>query len=271
MTRASTRARPTCRLTAGFAGLLCLLACAAARADDDAAVLRVAVAANFREAAGQLCDAFFAGRAGRCVITAGASGLLYAKIAQGAPFDVFLSADASRASALEKHGYAVRGSRFTYAVGRLVLWRPGLAGATDLRGALTDPALRTLAIANPATAPYGAAAIETLQRLGIEARVRYRIVQGESVAQAFQFVASGAAEAGFVALSQVFEYARSSGRRLEAEVIVVDASLHAPIEQQAVLLERAASMAEARAFLEFLRGPAGRRIIEAAGYAGPSA
>jgi molybdate transport system substrate-binding protein len=227
------------------------------------------VAANFRQAAGQLCDAYFAGRAGRCVITAGASGLLYAKIVQGAPFDVFLSADASRPSALESGGYAVRGSRFTYAVGRLVLWRPGREAGADLGSALADPDLRTLAIANPATAPYGAAALETLQRLGIDAKARYRIVQGESIAQAFQFVASGAAEAGFVSASQVIEFARSSGRSLDAEVIVVDASWHAPIEQQAVLLAGASSMPEARSFLAYLRTPAARRIIEAAGYSSP--
>ena len=269
MERASARARSPGRLAAALAGLLCLLSGLAARADGDAAILRVAVAANFRQAADRLCDAHFAGRDGRCVITAGASGLLYAKIVQGAPFDVFLSADSSRASALEAGGHAVPGSRFTYAVGRLVLWRPGRRAEADLSAALADPDLRTLAIANPATAPYGAAALETLRRLGIEAKTRYRIVQGESIAQAFQFVASGAAEAGFVAASQVLEYARNSGRSLDPEVIVVDASLHAPIEQQAVLLARASSMAEARSFLEYLRTPAARRIIEAAGYASP--
>ena len=271
MTRASARARTPGRFTAALAGLLCLLSGLPARADDDAPILRVAVASNFRQAADQLCDAYFVGRNGRCVITAGASGLLHAKIVQGAPFDVFLSADSSRARALESGGQAVPGSRFTYAVGRLVLWRPDRRADADLGAALADPDLRTLAIANPATAPYGVAALETLRRLGIEAKTRYRIVQGESIAQAFQFVASGAADAGFVAASQVLEYARSSGRSLDREVIVVDASLHAPIEQQAVLLERAASMAVARSFLEYLRSPAARRLIEAAGYASPAA
>lgn len=203
------------------------------------------------------------------MITAGASGLLYAKIVQGAPFDLFLSADSSRASALESVGQAVPGSRFTYAVGRLVLWRPGRRAGADLGAALADPDLRTLAIANPATAPYGVAALETLRRLDIDAKTRFRVVQGESIAQAFQFVASGAADAGFVAASQVLEYGRSQGRSLDPEVIVVDESLHAPIEQQAVLLVRASSMVEARAFLDYLRSPAARRLIEAAGYASP--
>jgi molybdate transport system substrate-binding protein len=259
------------RSIVGLAAALCLLASVPVRAAGDEPILRVAVAANFRQAAGQLCDAFFAGRPGRCVLTPGASGLLFAKVMQGAPFDVFLSADVSRAQALEANGHAVPGSRFTYAVGRLVLWRPGLDGVIDLGKALADPTLRTLAIANPGTAPYGAAALETLQRLGIESQARYRIVQGESVAQAFQFVASGAADAGFVALSQMIEYQRSSVRSLDSGMIVVDPSLHRPIDQQAVLLTRASSMTEARAFLEFLRGPAARRIIEAAGYMSPQA
>lgn len=269
MARASARARSPGRLAAGLAGLLCLTTCLTARAAGDASILRVAVAANFRQAADQLCDAYFAGRAGRCAITAGASGLLYAKVVQGAPFDVFLSADSSRASALESGGHAVPGSRFTYAIGRLVLWRPGRKAGADLGAALADPGVRTLAIANPATAPYGVAALETLRRLDIDAKTRFRLVQGESIAQAFQFVASGAADAGFVALSQVLEYERSSGRSLDPEVIAVDPSLHAPIEQQAVLLERASATAEARSFLEYLRSPAARRIIEALGYASP--
>lgn len=245
------------------------LASVAVRAGDAASEVRMAVAANFKQAAEQLCSAYFATRPGRCAVTAGASGLLYAKVAQGAPFDVFLSADAARAEKLESEGLAVPGSRFTYAIGRLAFWRPGAAAAKDLRTALADPSLQTIAIANPGSAPYGIAALETLRSLGITGGDRYTIVQGESVAQAFQFVASGAADAGFVALSQVREYRNVAGARLDSEVIIVDSTLHRPIEQQAVLLKTAAGNVEARGLLEFVRSPAGRRIIEAAGYTIP--
>jgi molybdate transport system substrate-binding protein len=232
--------------------------------------VRVAVAANFKQTADALCDAYFATRPGRCVITAGASGLLYAKAAQGAPFDVFLSADRARAEQLESAGLAVPGSRFTYAIGRLVLWRPGRPPGRDLSAVLADPALRTLAIANPGAAPYGAAALESLRALDIDPQGRYRVVQGESVAQAFQFVATGAADAGFVALSQVLEYGSRSGRSLDAEVLEVDPRLHAPIEQQAVLLAVAAEDAVAAGLLQFMRTDAARRIIAAAGYSNPA-
>ncbi len=250
---------------------LVVLACAAfvVRAAAVSRELKVAVAANFKPTLEQLCTAFFAGRAGRCVVTSGASGLIYAKLAQGAPFDLFLSADRARAERLEQDGLAVRGTRFTYAIGQLVLWHPGGAAGTDLRTALADPRIRSLAIASPATAPYGAAAVETLRALGLATDGRYRVVQGESVAQTFQFVASGAADAGFVALAQVIEAPPALRGRIEREVTPVDASLHSAIEQQAVVLRAAADRETARALLEFMRTAEGRRIIEAAGYRVP--
>lgn len=259
---------PVGRPIAWLAAALCCVT--PGRASGPAQDVRVAVAASFKPTAEALCDAYFATRPGRCVITAGASGLLYAKAAQGAPFDVFLSADRARAGQLESAGIAVPGSRFTYAIGRLVLWHPDGAPSRDLRTALTDPALRTLAIANPGAAPYGAAALQTLHALGIDPAARYRVVRGESAAQAFQFVATGAADAGFVALSQVLEYRARAGRSLEAEVIEVQAGLHAPIEQQAVLLEVASGNAAAAGLLQFMRTDSARRIIAAAGYSIPA-
>lgn len=231
--------------------------------------LRVAVAANFSQTAERLCREFFTRRPGRCVLTPGASGLLASQVAQGAPFDVFLSADRARAERLEVEGLAVPGTRFTYAIGRLVLWAPGHDGGANLKAALSGGSVRTLAIANPASAPYGAAALETLRSLGIDPAGRLRIVQGENVAQAFQFVASGAADAGFVAMSQVLEYASTSGTSIAHAVIEVDPGSHAPIEQQAVLLKTAGSNTDAREFLEFLRSDAAGRIIGAAGYSVP--
>ena len=253
----------------GFAALVCGLGAIAAHAGVDSHEVRVAVAANFKQTADQLCRAYFEARPGRCILTAGASGLLYAKVSQGAPIDVFLSADRARAERLETDGRVVPGSRFTYAIGRLVFWRPGRAAGQDLRAALSDDRVRTLAIANPGSAPYGDAALETLRALGIPTGGRYRIVQGESVAQAFQFVASGAADAGFVALSQVREYRPASDGGIESEVIVVDPALYHPIEQQGVLLAPAGTNAAARGLLEFMRSRDGRRIIEAAGYRSP--
>ncbi len=253
-----------------LAALACVFVALAAGASDEVPEVRVAVAANFKQAAGELCTAYFATRPGRCAVTSGASGLLFAKVAQGTPFDVFLSADAARAGKLESEGLAVPGSRFTYAIGRLAFWRPGRPAAKDLRAGLADESVRTIAIANPASAPYGVAALETLRSLGIATDGRYTIVQGESVAQAFQFVASGAADAGFVALSQVREYQPSSGGSIEAETLVVDPGLHRPIEQQAVQLVTGRNNADARGLLEFKRTAAGRRIIEAAGYSVPN-
>jgi molybdate transport system substrate-binding protein len=240
----------------------------AAPASGDDHVVRVAVASSFSQPAERLCRAFFVGRPGRCVLTPGSSGLLASQVAQGAPFDVFFSADIRRAERLEVEGLAVPGTRFTYAIGRLVLWAPA-RGGRELKTVLLDEALRTLAIANPSAAPYGTAALETLRSLGIGPAGRLSIVLGENAAQAFQFVASGAADAGFVALSQVLEYEAASGTSITRDVAAVDPALHAPIEQQAVLLKEAASNADARELLEFLRSDAAGRIIRAAGYAVP--
>jgi molybdate transport system substrate-binding protein len=256
------------RLVAWLAGLAGWCAVAAA-APNDAPALRVAVATNFKPTVENLCAAFHRARPGRCVVSSGASGLLYAKIMQGAPFDVFLSADVGRAARLEAESRAAPGSRFTYAIGQLALWRPGTAARGDPRAALEDPAVRTLAIANPDTAPYGVAALETLRAIGIPPGERFEIVRGESVGQAFQFVASGAVSAGFVALSQVLEYRVVTGRDIRGEVLVVDDRLHQPIEQQAVLLSGAQDGEHAQAFLDFLRAPEARRVIVAAGYSVP--
>jgi len=253
-----------------LAGAILLVAgqgrAASAAGEDD--VVRVAVASSFSQTAERLCRRFFAGRPGRCVLTPGSSGLLASQIAQGAPFDLFLSADRRRAERLEVEGLAMPGTRFTYAVGQLVLWAPA-HGGEDLETILRGDWLRTLAIAKPAAAPYGAAALETLRALRIDPGGRLRIVQGENAAQAFQFVASGAADAGFVAMSQVLEYEASPGTAIAHEIVAVDPALHAPIEQQAVLLARASSNATARDLLEFLRSDAAGRIILAAGYAAP--
>lgn len=224
----------------------------------------VAVASNFLRTAEQLATLHAQAGGAAVVFSAGSSGRLYAQIENGAPFDVFLSADIERARQVEARGLAVAGSRFTYALGRLVLWSADarLAGQ-DCRQALAEGRFRHLSIANPKAAPYGAAAIATLEKLGLPpAQIGKRLVQGENIAQTLQFVATGSAELGFVALSQL----RGAGAPAGTCRWDVPAELHPPIAQQAVLLRRAAGNAAAADFLRFLRSDAARTLIGEHGY-----
>ncbi|WP_414696192.1 molybdate ABC transporter substrate-binding protein [Phenylobacterium sp.] len=224
--------------------------------------VQVAVAANFTEPARVLAERFQARTGHTARLSFGSSGQFYAQIANGAPFGVFLSADAERPQKAEAEGLASPGTRFTYATGRLVLYSrtPGLV---DAGGAvLRTGRFRKLAIANPGAAPYGLAAVETLRRLGLYDPVRPKLVQGASITQTFQFVQSGAAELGFVALSQVAQ--TRGGSRW-----IVPDHLHSPIEQQAVLLKAGEPNRAAHAFLQFLRTPEARGIIRRYGYRAP--
>ncbi|MBS0331650.1 MAG: molybdate ABC transporter substrate-binding protein [Proteobacteria bacterium] len=224
-----------------------------------AAETQVAVAANFTEPAREIAAAFKAATGHSATLSFGASGQFYAQIAHGAPYEVFLSADADRPAAAERDGLGVAGTRFTYAVGKLVLYSrtPGLV---DGAGAvLKGGRFAKLSIADPATAPYGAAAVQTLTRLGLYPTLKPKIVQGASIAQAYQFVDSGAAELGFVALSQVIDV--QGGSRW-----IVPEADHAPIDQQAILLQTGRGNAAAAAFLKFLRGPQAVAIIRKYGY-----
>jgi molybdate transport system substrate-binding protein len=222
----------------------------------------VAVAANFGAAARALTGAFQDETGNQITVTLGSSGTLYAQIVNGAPFDAFLSADTLRPALLERRGHAVAGTRFTYAVGRLALWSRDSALARRGSLALDSETYRHLAIAMPATAPYGAASEQVLRRLGLWDRVAGRLVRGESIAQTYQFVATGNAELGFVALSQVIE------RPAESYWLVPD-SLHDPIAQQAVLLERGRHNAMALGFLEFVGSDRGAAILARFGYQRP--
>jgi molybdate transport system substrate-binding protein len=236
--------------------LAALLAFAAPCAAADT---QVAVAANFTAPAKEIAAAFARATGHRAILSFGSSGAFYAQIAQGAPFEIFLSADAERPRQAEKDGFGVAGSRFTYAIGRLVLYsaRPGLVdgkGAVLRRGDFAH-----LAIADPAAAPYGAAAIQTTTKLGLYPALAPKVVRGSSIAQAYEFVAGGAAELGFVALSQVI--ATPGGSRW-----LVPATLHAPIDQQAILLRTGAGNPAALSFLKFLRSRAAVAIIRRYGY-----
>lgn len=223
----------------------------------------VAVAANFTEVAERLAKDFERESGHTLTFVAGSTGKLYAQIANGAPFDAFLSADQETPARLEKEGQAVAGSRFTYATGRLTLWssEPGRVGS-DGAATLKEGKFRRLAIANPELAPYGAAAKQALERLGLWERFRDRIVMGQTIGQAHTLVASGNAELGFVALSSVLSPRNETrGSRWD-----VPSGLHAPIRQDAVLLARAASNPAARGFLAFLRSAKAKTVIAGYGY-----
>ena len=227
-----------------------------------AAEVKVAVAANFTAAMQQLAPVFEQRSGQRLSISYGSTGKLYAQVVNGAPFEVFLSADDRRGSDLIRQGYAVAGSEFIYASGRLALWsrQPGLV---DAEGAiLQSDSFRKLAIANPKTAPYGAAAVETLQALNLYEKLRPRLVQGENIAQTQQFVHSGNAELGLIALAQV----KSLVPAQQGSYWLVPASLHRPVRQQAVLLKRGKQSQTARAFLVFLQSTEARAIIRNLGY-----
>jgi molybdate transport system substrate-binding protein len=237
-----------------FGAVLALAAAPALAADT-----QVAVAANFTEPAKAIAAAFKAKTGHTATLSFGASGQFYTQIAHGAPYEVFLSADAERPLKAEQEGLGVPGARFTYAVGRLVLYSktPGLV---DSKGAvLGSGRFEKLAIADPTAAPYGEAAVETMRRLKVYDALAPRIVKGASIAQAYQYVATGNAELGFVALSQVID--EPGGSRW-----LVPAADHAPIQQQVVLLRTGEKSPAARAFMTFLKSPAAVAIIKRYGY-----
>jgi len=225
--------------------------------------VRVAVAANFLATLNAIAIRFEQDSGHTAVVSSGSSGKLYAQIKNGAPFDVFFSADVMRPKLLEEEGFAVPGSRFTYAVGRLTLWHPGPAVIEgNEQSILLRSDVRHVAIANPKTAPYGIAAKEALQSLGLWEQVQDRLVRGENIGQTFHFVFSKNAQLGFVALSQVLgPKVNGSGSRWD-----VPTHLHAPIRQQAVLLRFGQRRAVARAFLDYVKGVRSWNVIERFGY-----
>ena len=230
-----------------------------ARAD----VVQVAVAANFTAPARALAEVFARTTGHEAKLSFGATGAFYTQIKNGAPFDVLLAADDERPARLEKEGDTVPGSRFTYATGQLVLWsaKPGLVD--DEGAVLKHGQFGKIAIANPKNAPYGAAAVEAMEKLGLAATLQPKLVTGESIGQTFNFIATGNAELGFVALAQVLE----GGKLKSGSMWVVPAQYHAPIIQDAVILNRAASNPAAKAWMELLKTPQSKELIRSYGYA----
>ena len=240
-------------LAAALGALLAALSSSA-----EAAETNVAVAANFTEPAKEIAALFKQKTGDEAILSFGASGGFFTQIAHDAPYKVFLSADQDRPKAAVEQGFAVPGTVFTYAIGKLVLWSK-VVDVTSGEAALKAGAFSKLSIANPAAAPYGLAAIETMKALGVYDALQPKIVQGASIAQAFGFVDTKNAEVGFVALSQL--YRSTDGTRW-----IVPQSLYTPIRQDAVLLKKGENDEASRAFLAFLKGPEARAIIERFGY-----
>lgn len=221
--------------------------------------VRVAVASNFRAAATELANHFKDHHPHQAVLAFGSTGKHYAQIVNGAPFDVFLAADSERPRRLQDAGFGIAGTRFTYARGQLALWSVDPERVDSEGAVLRSGQFRHLAIANPALAPYGRAARQSLQHLGVWDAIEPRLVMGENVAQAFQFVGSGNAELGLVAWPQVLQHGKGSWWRVPAEY-------HEPIEQQALQLVESK---EASAFIDFLRSEPAAAVIRAHGYGVP--
>jgi molybdate transport system substrate-binding protein len=238
------------------------LALIAAAVGTQADEIQVAVAANFTAPMKEIAAAFEK-ETGHVVKAAyGATGKFYAQIKNGAPFQALVSADDATPTKLIQEGAAVEGTQFTYALGTLVLWsaKPGFV---DPKGeVLAKGDFEKVAIANPKVAPYGAAAVEALTGLGLLDKIEPKFVTGENIAQTFQFVSTGNAELGFVALSQVME----NGKITKGSAWVVPAKLHAPIRQDAVVLEKGKGNPAVTALMEYLKGVKARTIIRAFGY-----
>lgn len=230
-----------------------------------AAEVHVAVAANFTAPMQKIAAAFTQDTGHTAVLSFGSTGKFYAQIKNGAPFQMFLAADAETPARLEHEGLATSGTRFTYAMGRLVLWSQQ-DGLVDAKGeVLRTGSFDRLSIANPKLAPYGAAAVETMNAMGVYSMLQPRLVQGESIAQAYQFVATGNAALGFVALSQVMV----DGKMVGGSSWIVPTEWHAPLRQDALVLATGKNNPAALALAAYLKSDNARSIARAYGYQFP--
>lgn len=246
-------------LTPRIATLALGLIASTAWADE----VQVAVAANFTAPIQAIAQGFEKDTGHRLVAAYGATGQFYSQIKNGAPFEVFLAADEATPAKLEKEGEAVEGSRFTYAIGTLALWS-ATPGYVDGQGkVLKANHYQHLSIANPKAAPYGLAATQVLSKLGLADATKAKIVEGQNITQAFQFVSTGGAELGFVALSQIYK----DGKVTQGSAWIVPTELYQPIKQDAVILNRGKDNTAAKALVEYLKGPKAAQILQAYGYA----
>ncbi|MDP2026545.1 molybdate ABC transporter substrate-binding protein [Sulfuriferula sp.] len=224
--------------------------------------VQVAVAANFTAPMKIIAADFEKATGHKAALSFGATGQFYAQIKNGAPFDILLAADDETPAKLEKENLGVAGSRFTYAIGKLVLWSAKPGFVDDKGEVLRKGGFEHIALANPKLAPYGAAAVEVMTKLGLMRALEPKFVQGENIAQTYQFVSTGNAELGFVALSQVYE----GGKLKSGSGWIVPSAMHSPIRQDAVLLSRAKGNLAAEALLKYLKSDKARAVIKAYGY-----
>jgi molybdate transport system substrate-binding protein len=250
MTHRVSRLAPLC--------LISLLTLGTAQADE----VQVAVAANFSAPIQAIAADFEKDTGHKLVASYGATGQFYTQIKNGAPFEVFLSADDTTPQKLESEGATVKGSRFTYAIGTLALWS-AKAGYVDAVGqVLKDNQYQHLSIANPKAAPYGLAATQVLAKLGLTDQVKGKLVEGQNITQAYQFVSTGNAELGFVALSQIYKDGKVTG----GSAWIVPADMHDPIKQDAVILDKGKDNPAAKALVDYLKGPKAATVIKSYGY-----
>jgi molybdate transport system substrate-binding protein len=246
-----------------FTLLLAGLVLAVSSLSTQAAEVQVAVAANFTAPMQKIAAEFEKDTGHKALLAFGATGKFYAQIKNGAPFQVFLAADDKTPARLEAEGDTVPGSRFTYAIGTLVLWsaQPGMVD--DQGDVLKKGQFKHLAMTNPKTAPYGAAAVAVLTKMGLLDAIEPKFVTGENVSQTYQFIATGNAELGFVALSQVM----MDGKLTGGSAWIVPSNLHQPIRQDAVVLASGKDQPAAKALVEYLKGDKAAAIIKSYGYA----
>jgi molybdate transport system substrate-binding protein len=231
-------------------------------ATASAAEVQVAIAANFTAPMQKIAADFEKETGHKALLSFGATGQLYAQIKNGAPFEVFLSADDETPARLEKEAAAISGTRFTYAIGKLVLWSSKPGFVDDKGDVLDKGSFAHIAIANPKTAPYGAAGVEVIKARGLTDALAPKVVQGESIAQTYQFVSTGNAELGFVALSQVFK----DGKIIEGSAWIVPASLYTTIRQDAVMLNKGKGNPAADALISYLKSDKAKAVIRSYGY-----
>lgn len=252
------RRSPTCLTRLSLAALVATLAMNSAVADE----VQVAVAANFTAPIQAIAKDFEADTGHKLVAAYGATGQFYTQIKNGAPFEVFLAADDTTPAKLEQEGDTVKGSRFTYAVGTLALWSAKDNYVDDKGEVLKKNAYKHLSIANPKAAPYGLAATQVLAKLGLSESTKDKIVEGQNITQAYQFISTGNAELGFVALSQIYK----DGKVTSGSAWIVPANLYEPIKQDAVILNKGKDSAAAKALVDYLKGPKAAAVIKSYGY-----
>ena len=242
--------------------LVCLAAFLGLIIQVQAAEVSVAVAANFTAPMRKIAQTFEQETGHQAILSFGSTGNFYAQIRNGAPFHILLAADDETPIKIEKEGLGVAASRFTYAIGKLVLWSKQPGFVDDKGEILRSGQFQRIAVANPKLAPYGAASLETMTQLGVLQALQPKFVQGENIAQTFQFVATENAQLGFVALSQVM----TDGRIAQGSAWIVPSSLHAPIRQDALLLVKGKDNPAATALMNFLQSNRSRLVIRSYGY-----